>query len=203
VGDGQDEAGGLDQMVAIAYLVVEFPHRRTTGEGLPFLVDPAARAIVRVVDLAFLRKEPDGTASCVGVADLGAPEREVLDGLVGGACGRGAGRGRGGALPAHAPGDRPVLVPNNCIAGGGTLGRLSHQAGRLEALGDGARALRRGGAPLRATPRAAYPNPRENGAGPSRLRRQLAMVRRCNDMSGGRTDTAGAPSCQRTMRGRG
>jgi Family of unknown function (DUF6325) len=66
-------------MGPIDFLVVEFPHRRTPGEGLPILVDLAERGIVRVLDLAFLRKESDGTVRRLNPADLG-PELAVFDG---------------------------------------------------------------------------------------------------------------------------
>jgi hypothetical protein len=66
-------------MGPIDFLVVEFPHRRTPGEGLPILVDLADRGIIRVLDLAFLRKEPDGTIRRLDVADLG-PEFAVFEG---------------------------------------------------------------------------------------------------------------------------
>jgi hypothetical protein len=66
-------------MGPIDFLVVEFPHRRTPGEGLPILVDLVDRGIVRVLDLVFLRKEPDGTIRRLDLADLG-PEFAVFDG---------------------------------------------------------------------------------------------------------------------------
>ena len=75
----QDGAGQVDQMGPIDFLVVEFPHRRMPGEGLRILVNLAERGIVRVLDLAFLRKEPDGTVRRVDVADLG-PELAVFEG---------------------------------------------------------------------------------------------------------------------------
>jgi hypothetical protein len=75
----QDGAGQVDLMGPIDFLMVEFPHRRTPGEGLPILVDLAESGIVRVLDLAFLRKEPDGTVRRLDVADLG-PEFAVFEG---------------------------------------------------------------------------------------------------------------------------
>src|SRR5918995_6926421 len=75
----QDGAGQVDLMGPIDFLMVEFPHRQTPGEGLPILVDLAESGIVRVLDLAFLRKEPDGTVRRVDVADLG-PEFAVFEG---------------------------------------------------------------------------------------------------------------------------
>jgi Family of unknown function (DUF6325) len=51
----------LRDMGPIDYLVIEFPGRRTAhGEGLRLLVRLVDRGIIRILDLVFLRKEPDG-----------------------------------------------------------------------------------------------------------------------------------------------
>jgi hypothetical protein len=60
----------LDQMGPIDYLVVEFPGNRLTGEILPALIDLVDRGLVRVLDLAFVRKEPDGSVSGLALRDL-------------------------------------------------------------------------------------------------------------------------------------
>ncbi|RAG87406.1 DUF1269 domain-containing protein [Streptacidiphilus pinicola] len=57
-------------MGPIDYLVVEFPGSRMTGEGLPLLVDLVERGIIRILDLAFVRKEIDGTVTALEIADL-------------------------------------------------------------------------------------------------------------------------------------
>ncbi len=54
-------ADELDEMGPIDYIVVEFPEDRTTGEGLPLLVDLVERGIIRVLDLVFVRKDLDGS----------------------------------------------------------------------------------------------------------------------------------------------
>ncbi len=54
----------------IDYIVVEWPAgKQPTGEGMPLLVDLVDRGLIRVLDLAFVRKEEDG--SIVGL-DLSA-----------------------------------------------------------------------------------------------------------------------------------
>jgi hypothetical protein len=70
-------------MGPIDFLVIEFPHRRTPGEGLPHFVDLVDRGIIRVLDLAFIRKELDGTVRRLDLADLG-PELAVFDGAASG-----------------------------------------------------------------------------------------------------------------------
>jgi hypothetical protein len=41
-------------------MVVEFPHGRLSGEGLPLLVDLVDRGIIRILDVAFVRKLENG-----------------------------------------------------------------------------------------------------------------------------------------------
>jgi len=69
----------IDEMGPIDFTVIEFPHRRQAGEGLPLLADLVERGIIRVLDLAFIRKETDGTVYQVELSDLG-PEMAVFEG---------------------------------------------------------------------------------------------------------------------------
>ncbi|TXS42203.1 DUF1269 domain-containing protein [Streptomyces sp. uw30] len=57
-------------MGPIDYLVVEFPGSHMTGEGLPLLVDLVDRGIIRILDLAFVKKELDNSVVAVEIADL-------------------------------------------------------------------------------------------------------------------------------------
>jgi hypothetical protein len=79
VSNDRDAAGPLDEMGPIDYLVVEFPHRRMPGEGLPLFVDLVDRGLIRVLDLAFIRKELDGSVVRLNLAELG-PELAVFEG---------------------------------------------------------------------------------------------------------------------------
>jgi hypothetical protein len=54
----------------IDYLVVEFPEGTMTGEGMPLLLDLVDRGLIRILDLAFVRKERDGSVSGIEIADL-------------------------------------------------------------------------------------------------------------------------------------
>jgi hypothetical protein len=65
-----DQAAGLDQMGPVDYLVMAFSTDRMTGEALPLLVDLVDRAIIRILDLAFVRKEHDGTVTILSQVDL-------------------------------------------------------------------------------------------------------------------------------------
>jgi Family of unknown function (DUF6325) len=63
-------ADDLDQMGPIDYLVVEFPGNRMTGKIFPMLVDLVDKELVRILDLAFIRKEADGSVAGLKITDL-------------------------------------------------------------------------------------------------------------------------------------
>lgn len=57
----------------VDYLIVEWPAgTEPTGEGLKHLVDLAERGLIRIIDLAFVMKEEDGTVKGIAIADLDA-----------------------------------------------------------------------------------------------------------------------------------
>src|SRR5262245_48717618 len=66
-------------MGPVDFLVVEFPHRTTTGEGVPLFVDLVDRGVIRVLDLAFIRKDGQGQVQKLNLADLG-PDLAVFEG---------------------------------------------------------------------------------------------------------------------------
>jgi len=59
------------EMGPIDYLVVEWPDRQPTGEAAPYLLDLADRALIRILDLAFITKAEDGSVAQIEIADLG------------------------------------------------------------------------------------------------------------------------------------
>jgi hypothetical protein len=65
-----DTAAELEQMGPVDYLVVEFPGNKMTGEAFPLLVDLVDRGIIRILDLAFIRKDSDGTVTTLHQEDL-------------------------------------------------------------------------------------------------------------------------------------
>jgi hypothetical protein len=77
---------GIDEMGPIDYLVVEWPDRQPNGEAAPFLVDLVERGLIRILDLTFLAKDPDGSVSRLEIADVGAeaPELAVFEGAASG-----------------------------------------------------------------------------------------------------------------------
>jgi hypothetical protein len=62
------------EMGPIDYLVMEFATERMTGESLPILRDLAAAGTIRILDLAFVRKEADGAVTSLTIAELDADE---------------------------------------------------------------------------------------------------------------------------------
>jgi len=75
----------------IDYLVVEWPAgKQPTGEAFPLLVDLVDRGLIRVLDLAFVRKEEDGTIVGLDLNDLdldGHPQLSVFEGASSGLLG--------------------------------------------------------------------------------------------------------------------
>jgi Family of unknown function (DUF6325) len=68
----------IEEMGPIDYLVIEFPGSRTSGEGLPLLVELVDRGIIRILDLVFIRKLPDGTVARLEFTKPGAEGQSDL-----------------------------------------------------------------------------------------------------------------------------
>jgi hypothetical protein len=62
----------IDELGPISYLVIEFPaDREPDGSALPLLVDLVQGGLIRVLDLAFARKELDGSVAAINISDMG------------------------------------------------------------------------------------------------------------------------------------
>src|SRR5689334_5187947 len=59
------------EMGPIDYILVEWPGRQPNGEVAPHLVDLVDRGLIRILDLAFVAKDEDGTVSGLELSDLG------------------------------------------------------------------------------------------------------------------------------------
>jgi len=85
VSDTDVEIGPID------YLVVEWPAgKQPTGEAMPYLLDLVDRGLIRVIDLAFVHKEEDGTIVGLDVQDLARdtdPQLTVFEGAASGLLG--------------------------------------------------------------------------------------------------------------------
>ena len=61
---------GLDELGPIDYIVVEWPGRQPTGEAVPHLIDLVDRGIIRILDIALMAKDADGTVGALDLGDL-------------------------------------------------------------------------------------------------------------------------------------
>ena len=74
----------------IDYIVVEWPAgSQPNGEGMPLLIDLVDRGVIRILDLAFVRKEDDGRVVGLELNELGnVPELTVFEGASSGLLGQ-------------------------------------------------------------------------------------------------------------------
>jgi hypothetical protein len=77
------------EMGPIDYILVEWPGRQPNGEAAPYLIDLVDRGLIRILDLAFVTKDEDGSVAGIELADLGdgAAEFEVFAGASSGLLG--------------------------------------------------------------------------------------------------------------------
>lgn len=69
--------GDALEMGPIDYILVEWPGRQPNGEVAPHLVDLVDRGLIRIIDLAFVTKDEDGTVAGLELADLGGEVTEL------------------------------------------------------------------------------------------------------------------------------
>jgi hypothetical protein len=60
----------LDEMGPIDYIVLEWPGEQPTGEVAPLILDLVDRGIIRVLDVAFLTKDEDGSIATMSLDDV-------------------------------------------------------------------------------------------------------------------------------------
>jgi hypothetical protein len=63
--------GAIEEMGPVDYIVVEWPGRQPNGEAVPHLVELVERGLIRILDLAFIAKDADGSVAAVEISDLG------------------------------------------------------------------------------------------------------------------------------------
>lgn len=63
--DEQLEVGPID------YVLIEWRGRQPNGEAMPHLVDLVERGVIRILDVAFIAKDEDGSVAGIELADLG------------------------------------------------------------------------------------------------------------------------------------
>ncbi|MFC5231243.1 DUF6325 family protein [Pseudonocardia zijingensis] len=79
----------MDVMGPVDYIVVEFPDGKVPKEVLPRVVDLVDQGTVRILDLAFLRKEADGSVVGLEIGETfdGEMDVRVFDGAASGLMG--------------------------------------------------------------------------------------------------------------------
>src|SRR3954447_1516347 len=60
----------LDEMGPIDYIVLEWPGKQPKGDAVPLLLDLVDRGIIRILDIAFMAKDEDGTVAAIDLAGL-------------------------------------------------------------------------------------------------------------------------------------
>ena len=62
----------LEEMGPIDYVVIEWPGRQPTGEAAPLILDAVDKGIIRILDVALLAKDSDGSVATLDLGDLDA-----------------------------------------------------------------------------------------------------------------------------------
>jgi uncharacterized membrane protein len=79
----------FDEMGPIDYIVLEWPREQPAGEVAPLILDLVDRGIIRILDVALLAKDEDGSVATVEVGSLegGSDDFAVFDGAASGLLG--------------------------------------------------------------------------------------------------------------------
>ena len=60
----------IEEMGPVDYIVLEWPGRQPKGDVAPLIVDLADRGIIRVLDVAFMVKNEDGSVDSIELGEL-------------------------------------------------------------------------------------------------------------------------------------
>lgn len=71
----------IDEMGPVDYLVLEWTDTQPTGEAIPYLVDLVDSGLIRILDLAFITKDADGTVAEIDFTDLGDGDFAIFEGV--------------------------------------------------------------------------------------------------------------------------
>ena len=77
----------IEEMGPIDYVVLEWPGKQPTGEVTPMLLDLADRGIIRILDVALLAKDEDGTPMGLDLEDIADQDFGVFAGAATGILG--------------------------------------------------------------------------------------------------------------------
>jgi uncharacterized protein DUF6325 len=76
----------LEEMGPVDYVIIEWPRGGVGGDVVPLLLDLVDREVIRLLDVAFIAKDDDGSMTVVDSPDLG-PEAEAFAELAGASSG--------------------------------------------------------------------------------------------------------------------
>src|SRR6185437_8375866 len=79
----------IEEMGPIDYIVIEWPNEQPTGEAIPLILDLVDRGIIRLLDIAFLVKDENGSVYAIDLAEIAAAEAgfDAFDGAASGLIG--------------------------------------------------------------------------------------------------------------------
>ena len=60
----------IEEMGPVDYIVIEWPGRQPKGDVAPMIVDLVDRGLIRVLDVAFMVKNEDGTVEAIELGEL-------------------------------------------------------------------------------------------------------------------------------------
>lgn len=69
-----EEESGAEELGPVDYVLVEWSDQQPTGEAIPHLRDLVDRGLIRILDLAFIVKNDDGSVTELELSDLGGGE---------------------------------------------------------------------------------------------------------------------------------
>jgi hypothetical protein len=75
-------ADDLDELGPIDYIVLEWPRkdRQPAGEVAPLIIDLVDRGLIRILDVAFMAKDEDGTVMALDASAMDADDFADFDG---------------------------------------------------------------------------------------------------------------------------
>ena len=60
----------IEEMGPVDFILLEWPGRQPKGDVAPMIVDLAERGIIRILDVAFMVKNDDGTVEAIEMGEL-------------------------------------------------------------------------------------------------------------------------------------
>jgi hypothetical protein len=97
------------EMGPIDYIIVEWPGRQPNGEAVPHLIDLVDRGLIRILDLAFITKDEDGSVAALELSELGEQNEEFAQ-FAGASSGLLSDEDMGEAAQALEPGTSAALL---------------------------------------------------------------------------------------------